>query len=333
MSEPSAREQLAKEVMGLAVNDILALCYSFQNTPDRLRLYIDVLRRRGGHRAQFASCLICFDLARQGDMVFQSEFVMLADTMRQLSVHQELIDSLIGEDPYLSFIWELCQAQLEEIDPRLSSHSLVEQTTRLEVADVENIASVDLISDDDFEEDLSLSVDHAELWHKFDESVETFLGGTIGLPVYNPDAGFRLHNHRDIERVEEFLRTLDSLREFVPPARGFRALTLMFYGTHLRSRSLFGVLNQRKQGLLQAGLEEFSESAEEMWKIAGVLGTLHAAPDAWLRIADVIADFVRWQSESVENINLGAKEYAAVERLIQRQPILTNRRNGTRHGF
>lgn len=330
-SDPSARDRLVQEVMGLAVDDILALCYSFQNTPERLRLYVDVLRRRGGQRAQFASCLICFDLARQGDELFQGEFVFLADTMRDLAATGDLVESLIGADPYLTFIWELCQAQLEELDPRLNGQSLAEQTPVIaELSEIEEIASFDLLSDADFGDELNITIENAELWRQFDEAVERFLGGTVGVPVYDPEAGFRLHNGKDIERLEAFIKTLDSLREFVPLARGFRALALLFYGTHLRSRSLFGTLNQRKQGLLQAGLEEFFESATEVWKVAGVFSMLHAAPDAWSRIVDVIDDYVRWQSESNENLAAGAKSYGAVERLLERQPSLMNRRNAGR---
>lgn len=331
MSDPSARDRLVKEVMGLAVDDILALCYSFQNTPERLRLYIDVLRRRGGQRAQFASCLICFDLARQGDELFQGEFVFLADTMRDLAATEDLVDSLVGDDPYLSFIWELCEAQLEEMDPRLNGHALAEQTPAIaELSVVEEIASFDLLSDEDFDEDLDITIENADLWRQFDEAVERFLGGTVGVPVYDPEAGFRLHSGKDIERLESFIKTLDSLREFVPLARGFRALALLFYGTHLRSRSLFGALNQRKQGLLQAGLEEFFDSAEEVWKVAGVFSMLHAAPDAWLRIVDVVDDYVRWLAESEDNRIAGAKTYRAVERLLERQPSIMNRRVGPR---
>ncbi|MEL6339682.1 MAG: hypothetical protein AAFQ65_07220 [Myxococcota bacterium] len=331
--DPSAREQLVAEVMGLGVDDILALCYSFQNTADRLRLYIDVLRRRGGQRAQFASCLICFDLARQGHQGFQTEFVLLADTMRGLAENSALIEPLIGDDPYLGFIWELCQARLQEMDPRINAEMLFDQATPSigEPAIGSELASFDLLSDDDFDDaEFDISLENSQLWREFDEAVELFLGGTVGVPVYDPDSGFRLHNSRDIERVERFIKTLDSLREYVPLARGFRVLALLFYGTHLRSRSLFGVINQRKQGLLRAGLEEFTQSAVEMWKVAGVFGPLHAAPDAWLRIVDVLGDFIQWQAESNDNVRAGTIEYPAVERLIERHQAAGHRRSGLR---
>lgn len=337
--EKSARDQLVDEVMGLGVDDILALCYSFQHTgasdrsSDRLRLYVDVLRRRGGQRAQFASCLICFDLARQGDPSFQAEFALLADTMRSLAEDAQLVGSLVGEDPYLSFVWELCEAQLDEMDPRLNGDAFFEQTPSgiTDLGEVEEIVTFDLLSDDDFVEDFDITIENAAMWREFDEAVERFLGGTVGVPVYDPEAGFRLHNSRDIERIERFIQTLDSLREFVPLARGFRALALLFYGTHLRSKSLFGTLNQRKQALLRAGLDEYMESAEEVWKVAGVFNQLHAAPDAWYRIVDVVADYVAWKGEAPMNAQRKANDYDAVERLLERQPaMMKNRRMGAR---
>ena len=336
--EKSARDQLVKEVMGLAVDDILALCYSFQHTgashrsTDRLRLYVDVLRRRGGQRAQFASCLICFDLARQGETSFQTEYALLADTMRTLASNEGFVSSLIGEDPYLSFVWELCEAQLEEMDPRLEGEALLDQTPGLtDLGEVETLVTFDLLSDDDFVDDFDITIENASMWREFDEAVERFLGGTVGVPVYDPASGFRLHNSRDIERLEQFIQPLDSLREFVPLARGFRAIALLFYGTHLRSKSLFGTLNPRKQALLQAGLEEFIQSAEDVWRVAGVFGQLHAAPDAWYRIVDVIADFVAWKASDPANMDKPASEYQAVERLLERQPaLMKNRRAGPR---
>ncbi len=101
-----AEEQLLNEVSGLAVEEILALCYALKAAPQRLRLYSNALRRRGGERAQFASCLICFDLARQNDEIAQLEFGFLADTMRELASNTDLVQSLVGGDDYLTFVWE-----------------------------------------------------------------------------------------------------------------------------------------------------------------------------------------------------------------------------------
>ena len=113
-----AEERLRSEVSGLGVDEILALCFSFSHKLQRLRLYLDVLRRKGGQRAQFACCLICFDMARQGDEASRLEFVYLADTIRSLADNSEMIDTLVRDDPYLSFIWDLLEAQLEEMDTR-----------------------------------------------------------------------------------------------------------------------------------------------------------------------------------------------------------------------
>src|SRR5690606_10654000 len=104
-------------------------------------LYLDILRRRGGERAQFACCLLCFDLARQGDATSQREFVYLADTMRQLAQNTELVDALTLHDPYLTYVWELCQAQLEEMDPRFAGGAPEP------VAEAPAVGELDLLSD------------------------------------------------------------------------------------------------------------------------------------------------------------------------------------------
>lgn len=316
-----AEALLRDEVSALGVAEILALCYAFQHKLERLFLYLDVLRRRGGERAQFAACLICFDLARQGDEGFQKEFAFLADTMIELGCRADLVDALIGADPYLSFLWELCQAHLAEMDPRFEAAQMD--------AGVTEVATVDLLSDEDFDElpDFAVSAEDVTLWQRFDQSVEDFLGGEVGVPVYDPDAGFRVSNSRDVERVERFLRELDSLRDLIPASRGFRALVLLFYGTHMRSKKLFGAVNQRKQELLREGVREFVESGPNIWDVVGVLSPLHSEPGVWDKISDILADFAAWVASSGR---CEPEQYDAVERLIQRQPSLGNRRFGSR---
>ena len=198
---PEAR--LLEEVQSLGVEDILALCYAFQHRPERPRLYLDILRKRGGERAQFACCLLCFDLARQGDPIFQKEFAYLADTVRALSTNLVLVSALVGSDPYLRFLWELCQAQLELADPRFAVEPAAEATP------VEAI-EVELLSDDDFSPDFGISIDERAIHQEFEEAVEAFLGSEIDMPIYDPEAGFRLRHDRDVERIERFLRALDS---------------------------------------------------------------------------------------------------------------------------
>ncbi|MFC1610153.1 hypothetical protein ACFL6C_04295 [Myxococcota bacterium] len=323
--EQSAAEELwRKEVAGLAVDEILALCYAFQHKLERLRLYLDVLRRRGGQRAQFASCLICFDLARQGEASFQQEFTILADTMRQLACDEQFVTGLMGDDPYLEFLWELCQAQLAEIDPRFEPSLLPEP--------VEEVASVDLFSEADFAEfeDLAIGVDDSELWLRFDQAVEDFLGGEVGVPVYDPESGFRVKSTRDVERVERFVLELDSLRDFIPMARGFRALVLLFYGTHMRSKSLFGVINKRKQSLLREGLREFINAGQQLWEVAGVLSSLHTTDDVWDKISDIIIDYLQWIRMAPDEARGGPESYDAVGRLVSRQPLIGNRRTTRR---
>ncbi len=317
-----ALERLRQEVAGLGVEELLVLCYSMHQRPelklDRMRMYLDVLRRRGGERAQFASCLICFDLARQGDEVAQREFAYLADTMRTLALKEDLTKALVGDDPYLSYVWELCEASLVEMDPRFVDGER-EQIT------AEAVATLDLLSDADLGDALGdFEVDDGAMWLRFDEAVEAFLGGEVGVPVYDPTAGFRLRNSGDVDRIERFLRELDSLRDFVPPARGFRALVLLFYGTHIRSKGLFGAINQKKQELLRAGVTEYFTSGQDVWEVAGALGPMHAEPEVWEKIADVVADFAGFCAGHPEALQQGPAAYDAVGRLIERDAARGN---------
>lgn len=291
---------LRHEVQGLADDDILALCYAFQHRADRLRLYLDVLRGRGGERAQFAACLIGYDLARQGDTVMQQEFILLSSTMLALSQKPHFVETLIGEDAYLSFIWELCQEALSTLSQASHVQDPAHLAANVVAHDRQNnhapINHVNLLSDQDFD-NFELSADDAVIWRQFDEAVETFLGGVPGVPMYDLNAGFRYQTPHIQDRVQRFLNVLGSVRAHVPPARGFRALTLLFYGTHMRSRSLFGARNSLRQQMLLEGIEEFLESGPEVASIAGVLGPMHADPDVWPKIIAVLQHYAAWLAQ------------------------------------
>ena len=312
----TAEDQLRREASGLGVDDILALCYALQQRRQhgRLRLYMDVLRKRGGERAQFASALICFDLARQGDTAAQRDFAFLADTMRALASKDDLVTQLLEGDPYLVHIWELCRAYLDEMDLRFV------EAAEIPAEAIEPVARLELISDVDFKDEIpDLNVDDGAMRQRFEEALESFLGGVPGFPVFDAESGFRLRASRDVERIEAFLHDLDSLKDFVRVARGYRALTLLFYGTHMRSRSIFGVLNARKQDILRAGILEFVASGHILAEIAGVLTPLHADASVWMKVSDVIQDYLRFASRHPDGAQGGVAGYDAVGRLIQRE--------------
>src|SRR5687768_6306091 len=107
------REALLAELAGLDTPDLLALCLRFGRSPERLGLYLSVLRSRSGERAQFAACLVCYDLGRQGVASAQAEFEALAPSVRGLADRAELTAELLRDDPYLTPIWLACKEALE----------------------------------------------------------------------------------------------------------------------------------------------------------------------------------------------------------------------------
>ena len=285
-------QQLLQAIGDLADAEILALCYARQGPQERLWLYMGALRRRSGRRAQFASCLICFDLARQGDRTCQGEFLLLAETMRELAREGGLAAQLVGEDPYLSFVWELCEAALAE--PSLSVQA-DPGLMPLVGAGAPAVPQVDLLSEADLPEidDWEAASDLAAQQRRFEHAVDTFLGGSVGVPAYDPDAGFRLHGGRDVARTEQFLQQLQSSSERVPLAQAYRALVLLFYGTQMRARTLFGSLNPRRELLLRAGLLAFVQHAQAMPTIVGVMGDMHADAEIWPKVVDTLVAYVR----------------------------------------
>jgi len=302
---------LRRAAAELAVDDILALCYTFQHKPERLVLYLDVLRQRGDMRAQFASALICYDLARKGDVRFQRQFLLLADSMRAMVANQQLVEQLVGEGEYLGELWLACSQQL---------NAQAQEPALLEMPEAEAVPvrELNLLSQDDLA-GIVIHDDDQSLQNRFTEAVDAFLGAEAGIPVYDTEAGFRFNSSSETGRIEQFLEELASLRDRVPAARGFRALTMIFYGAQLKSKTLFGGVNERKQALLRAGIREFLESASAMWEVVGVFNPLHAAPEAWAQVVDVLLDYVRWMRRHPSLRAKGPLAYDAVGRLMARE--------------
>lgn len=322
----TAAQRLRQELDLLEVSDVLALCYCFGHSVERLRLYLDILRSKGGDRAQFASSLICFELARLGDESAQREFLYLAGTIYALSHDDALVQSLLADDAYLTEVWGALKNELAGMDTRFDATHL---TRRASDPEETVVIALPLLSDADVDGDFAevLTDDDVALQRQLDRALDAFFGADDDLPVYDPDGGFRLNTRADANRVDQLLQELDSLRGPMPLARGYRALTLLFYGTHVRSKSLFGKVNEHKQELLRDGLREFLESGDQMWRAAGAVGSIHADADVWHKVSEVLLDYLRWTSRVGSPETANPDDYPVVERQVER-----DRKRGGRRG-
>ena len=307
MNGPLHEDSLRASIVGLADDDILALCYGLGQDARRLRLYLDVLRGRGGEQAQFAACLICFDLGSRGDAQAQRDFQLVAQALQDVAGRASWLTEQLATAPYLAAVWQRCEAALVDLDPLAPAPA----------PDPKPAAQLPLLSDADFV-DFRIDADDRSLWRRFDEAVEAFLGGIVGVPVYDQSAGFRLAGRRDTERVEAFLSQLHSLANNIGPARGFRALTLLFLGAHLRPRGLFGAVNARKQQLLSAGLAEFFREAPRVWQVVGVFSSNHADPEVWPKVAAVVLAHLRWLAADPSHPELAIAAYDPVSEATAR---------------
>ena len=310
-------------VIDLTVQEILQLCYGLYDSEERFWLYLDELRRRSSRQALLASCILCYDLARRKNPRARREFAYLAGTMRDLARDKTLTDNVIGEDPYLLEIWNLVRAHLINWDPRVPAEAL--EPTTVKVGFLPLLSDADFL-DHGFQQNLEEQQNDGN--RRLQNALNIFLGCDPSIPFMDPNAGFKLQTSADIERVEEFVRELTTLERIVPLARGFKALILLFYATHLRSKNIFGSINERKEELMRQGLDAFIRYGHDFWDVVGVLEPLHENPGVWNKIADLLLDYCDWLStnESSEE----ALSYTAVERLLERQLGEENRRVSTR---
>ena len=286
-----ADHELRHALALLDVDDVLALCYRFRTRADRLRLYLDVLRRRSGQRAALAAALICFDLARQGHDLAQREFVALAETLRAFDARAAAAAELIAGSSYLEELWPACEEALTGLDPRLG----VEATLATDVEPIE----LDLFGEEEIEDLESFIVadfDVAAMQRQYDQLVNRFFHHGPDTGLASEQHGFFAETRADVERVELFLRELHSLHDFVPQARSMLAIGELFLATHLRVRSFWGRPNPQRANLVGAGLRHFLHADASVFEAIAYLTDGDAEPEAWPKVALLLIDFISWSA-------------------------------------
>lgn len=306
--EPSAQALAAfrQEAAALDVEDVLALCFTFSKDPGRLRTYLDVLRGRGGVKAQAAACLICYDLARRGNAMFEAEFMALIpvvagwlDAPDGAGGHN-LADRLVGDNPYLQELWADLRGKLAGLDDRTTGD--VDGVQEVLDADTLEVSLLDEADLADLDLDI-LEVDDqamAEQWQQSLERFCTFNPTGIAAPDDAP-AGFFADARTDLHRVEKFRQEALSFQDGVTHARHLLPIIELFVATHTRARTLLGTRNRTRDAHVQRGLEGFFSLTEPPQDTASWLLTPSAAPFAWEKVAELLLDFMTYWASLPRN--------------------------------
>jgi hypothetical protein len=291
---PEALATFRTEAAALDVEDVLALCFAFNKDPRRLRIYLDVLRSRSGIKAQAAACLICFDLARQGDTQFETEFMALLPVVAEWSAPtgeggSVLADRLVGHNPYLKDLWADLQARLRAGDPRAP------EAAELNVSDAE-LLEVQLLEDDDFADmdlDVVLEVDESALRAQWTGALDRFCIFNLTpnpLPADAPD-GFHATTRADLDRLEALQKEASSLSD-LPGPRGMLPIIELFLGTHTRARTMLGTRNRKRDAHVLNGLTALLALPEPPSEAVAWLQYPSAAPFAWEKVAELVLDYL-----------------------------------------
>lgn len=327
--EELARDQLVRELRALETPELLALCLRGRNRPDRLRLYLSILRGRAGTRAQLASCLVCFDLARLGDGVAQQEFLALAPTIEVLSHDQRMVDDLLGSDDYLQRTWSECRATLEGGDQRELDGSL-----NLEGSDL--IGELDLLSDEEI--DLDLEVE--EPADARAERARAEFAGVLAKQLAQDSnqgifasSGFETASSRDLDRMDAFLNQALSYADLVSTARGMASLGHLFLATHLRMKTLFGKRNQRRAQAVRTGLVRLPADLEAVEHAAAVFELEGgAAMLGFEKVLELLLDFLAYCHQTRQDPRAAATVDAYVDAERMPAPVLLTGEQRRRRG-
>jgi hypothetical protein len=301
---------LRTEAGRLDVEEILDLCYAFSKDPIRLTVYLDVLRGKGGTKAQAAACLVCFDLARQGETRFEPEFLALIPVIESFSQmylgEQSALERLIGEDEYLTSLWADLQARLGGRDDRVDE---------IDAADLEvdaEIVELDLLDDDDILEieDVLGVIDTGsdEMEQRWVGALDGFYDLETGLQAMfnvgghnvSSAGGFSASSKADIARIEALRGEAESLAAHVPEARELLPIVDLFLAAHTRAKNLFGRRNKRRDTQLREGLAAFASLDAPPASAAPWLEPPTGPTHAWEKVAELLLDYAAFLVERID---------------------------------
>ena len=326
------RELLIRELRALETPELLALCLRGRSDRMRLRMYLGILRGRPGTRAQLASCLVCFDLARQGDDAAQHEFLSLAPTIEELARDGALVAELVSRDAYLDRTWADCQAALDASDQRELSVPLHAEATEL-------VGELTLLSDDDFG-DLGLEIldddsDAAraeQAKQDFARILAIHLGQNTDQGLFGAQ-GFETTSSRDLDRLQGFLNEAISYSDLVTTARGLASLGHLFLATHLRMKSLFGKRNARRAAALRTGLLRLPGDAAAVEQAATIF-ELEGGPamESFEKVVELLIDFLAFCNHGRRDPRAATTVDAYVEAERTPPPVLLTGDSRRRRG-
>lgn len=312
------RESLRSELRQLDTGELLALGARLQRSPDRLLLYLGVLRERSGNRAQLAACLVCFDLARLGHPTAQREFYALIPTIHSLASDPLAVAELVEDDPFLLSLWHGCRSAISRDDPRDAFDGL---HTRVEL-----VGELDLLSDLDLGHELqdelarlAQSAHREEHEAAFARLTARQLGYDLVNDVMPTVSGLSTGTAGQLDRLEEYLEQASAYAANVPLARGLACLGRLFLAGHLRRHRLFGRPNPRRVEALREGLGALpADDPAPLVEAAALIEEEGARVVAsFQKATELLLDFLRYCSQnSLDPLeNEAVDSYVAADRL------------------
>lgn len=320
---PSVEAMLAlrEAASALEVEEILDLCYAFARERVRLVVYLDALRQKGSRKAQAAACLICFDLARQGDLRAEQEFLALVPVMRAYAAPTDgdrgPMDALVEGSTYLVALWQDLERRLAAMDPRVDdsgAHALAPrdaEAIEIDLFSDEDIVDLDL---DDFDQ---LSADAEALLAGWNASVERFFSwDNVGSQVASGRArllsrpGLSAKNKDDLARVEAFRDDAVSFASHVDDARAILPVVELFLASQTRAKNLFGRRNPARDAVLEAGLARFTALKEPPCEAFAWLQPPTGGTHAWDKVAEILLDYVAFLGRALPPEDAAAEEIA-----------------------
>ena len=318
-----------QETSRLSPGEALGQCYA-QDAQDSetLQQYYENLSRRADEASVVASALICFDLAANHDEPeAKSHYPYILEQLRSAGRFTSFREQLVALEPGLVALWQSFEDSIVQVDPRF-------EPGRDEIS-IDDLSDIEIIEEEpELAGEPKLEVEPASEidFRRYGLALQDFFGDNFMYPLPSPTGGFRLDTRRDVQRVEAFISEMTALVGVVPGARIYRAWSLLFYGTHMRSRGIFGLLNTRKQDILREGLKEFGRLAPGIWEVAEMFTTAYSDMNSWEKMMELIADYAIWLAQNPQSGADGLDSYDPVERLNQlyRERSHSERRRGMR---
>ncbi len=251
------------------------------------RRYLGALRSSEDPSAQVAAVLLLFHLARRGDTVAQTEFMLLRPALEEAIPHAP--PDFLGRDAELHRLWDEVREAMTRADPRERV-----PVFPFKAGPSPEFALFSGLPDLDQDDAAVAAERETQRSAELRSLVTATLGQDLRQQVVRLGAMLDLSSAEDVEVLEGFLRSVGAWAALEPEARGLACLGHLYLAVHLRRHTIFSTLNDRRTDALRVGLSALGSSLDSLQTATSFLAAEGDHLEGFHKVLELVIDYLSW---------------------------------------